>query len=100
MAKRAAENVRYLAQFGEHVLTRSFTAPDPERPLARGMSEREADRFLAGSRQLIFDPEIFDPENDCHRQARQGSRCRSRYEGHCSRVSDLAQQRRVFPHLP
>ena len=29
MIKRAPDNVRYLGQFGEHILTRSFTARDP-----------------------------------------------------------------------
>src|SRR6516165_2630040 len=28
MIKRAPDNVRYLGQFGEHILTRSFTARD------------------------------------------------------------------------
>jgi hypothetical protein len=28
--KRAPDNVRYLGQFGEHILTRSFTARDPK----------------------------------------------------------------------
>jgi hypothetical protein len=28
--KRAPDNVRYLEQFGKHILTRSFTARDPE----------------------------------------------------------------------
>jgi len=27
--KRAPDNVRYLEQFGRHILTRSFTACDP-----------------------------------------------------------------------
>src|ERR1700740_1409204 len=35
MMKRAPDNVRYLDQFGEHILTRSFTARDPERNLGR-----------------------------------------------------------------
>jgi hypothetical protein len=30
MIKRAPDNVRYLGQFGEHILTRSFTARDPK----------------------------------------------------------------------
>ena len=29
LMKRAPDNVRYLGQFGEHILTRSFTARDP-----------------------------------------------------------------------
>ena len=29
--KRGPGNVRYLGQFGEHILTRSFTTPDPNR---------------------------------------------------------------------
>jgi hypothetical protein len=33
MVKRAPVNVRYLGQFGEHTLTRSFTARDPFRTL-------------------------------------------------------------------
>ena len=41
------------------------------------------------SRRLL----VFAPENARHRQAHQGSRCRSRHEGHCWRVSDLEQQR-------
>jgi transglutaminase-like putative cysteine protease len=28
--KRAPDNVRYLEQFGKHILTRSFTARDPK----------------------------------------------------------------------
>jgi hypothetical protein len=31
MMKRAPDNVRYLEQFGKHILTRSFTARDPNR---------------------------------------------------------------------
>jgi hypothetical protein len=31
MVKRAPVNVRYLWLFGEHILTRSFTARDPMR---------------------------------------------------------------------
>ena len=31
MIKRAPHNVRYLGQFGEHILTQSFTALDPGR---------------------------------------------------------------------
>jgi hypothetical protein len=30
MMKRAPDNVRYLGQFGEDILTRSFTARDPK----------------------------------------------------------------------
>jgi hypothetical protein len=30
MVKRVPDNVRYLGQFGEHILTRRFTARDPE----------------------------------------------------------------------
>jgi len=33
MIKRAPGNVRYLGQFGENILTRSFTARDPKRSL-------------------------------------------------------------------
>ena len=35
MVKRAPVNVRYLWLFGEHILTRSFTARDPK-PKLRG----------------------------------------------------------------
>jgi hypothetical protein len=34
MMKRAPDNVRYLGQFGEHILTRSFTDRDPEQSSA------------------------------------------------------------------
>jgi hypothetical protein len=30
MMKRSPDNVRYLGQFGEHILTQSFTALDPK----------------------------------------------------------------------
>jgi hypothetical protein len=34
--KRGPGNVRYLGQFGKHILTRSFTARDPERTTTIG----------------------------------------------------------------
>jgi hypothetical protein len=36
MVKRAPVNVRYLWLFGEHILTRSFTARDPKLTLMVG----------------------------------------------------------------
>jgi hypothetical protein len=36
MVKRAPVNVRYLWLFGEHILTRSFTARDPKLPIVIG----------------------------------------------------------------
>ena len=37
--KRAPDNVRYLGQFREHILTRSFTAVDPDCVETRKLSE-------------------------------------------------------------
>jgi hypothetical protein len=57
MIKRAPDNVRYLGQFGEHILTRSFTARDPKRKfcdLFRDRPKHSSDRrpsWLAASAQ-------------------------------------------------
>jgi hypothetical protein len=42
MIKRAPDNVRYLGQFGEHILTRSFTARDPKPTFHTGGRRVEA----------------------------------------------------------
>jgi hypothetical protein len=44
MVKRAPVNVRYLWLFGEHILTRSFTARDPQETSA-GSKSRSAAGF-------------------------------------------------------
>jgi Zn-dependent alcohol dehydrogenase len=49
MMKRAPDNVRYLGQFGEDILTRSFTARDPK-PTS---DLRLVDLFMAG--RMPFD---------------------------------------------
>jgi hypothetical protein len=41
MVKRAPDNVRYLGQFGEDILPRSFTARDPKRPFHDNCTETE-----------------------------------------------------------
>ena len=38
-------NVRYLGQFGEHILSESFTARDPEQSLAAAISLAEGFQF-------------------------------------------------------
>jgi len=59
MIKRAPDNVRYLRRFGEHILTRSFTARDPEETsalrvgrAARGFSSVQADQVKSNMTEL------------------------------------------------
>ena len=50
LMKRAPDNVRYLGQFGEHILTRSFTALDPQRSEA----ERKSRGAAVSARTYFF----------------------------------------------
>jgi hypothetical protein len=53
--KRAPDHVRYLGRFGEHILTRSFTARDPEETSNGTLIDHEvanvedAQRIVTGS---------------------------------------------------
>jgi hypothetical protein len=58
MIKRAPDNVRYLGQFGEHILTRSFTARDPKLTLAVGSANPGQTRSPRGEPDELSDGEL------------------------------------------
>jgi hypothetical protein len=49
MVKRAPVNVRYLWRFGEHILTRSFNARDPERKSSKASLDHFAGAYFSFS---------------------------------------------------
>jgi hypothetical protein len=58
MMKRAPDNVRYLGQFGEDILTRSFTARDPKLPFTMtAANERYVKGF--GCRPIVTYPRVL-----------------------------------------
>jgi hypothetical protein len=78
MIKRAPDNVRYLGQFGEHILTRSFTARDPMLT-SHGTVDRFVD-VLAETRDADFtrSPSLrSDRRRRCTRLARARSELRT-----------------------
>ena len=65
--KRAPDNVRYLGQFGEHILKRSFTARDPQ-PTLWGAPHWVSGHFLGRAQPGSLDPECSDLRYEGDRQ--------------------------------